>query len=95
MSLDLILQDVELSDNTLNDNTFDVFYNLDTKRIHAFENDTDEPREFVYRLTDDEDIIAKKHRQEILEYCLGVDMPFWDVEIRDIFIHGKYVELVN
>ena len=37
--MDLILEQIELKDNTLNDNTFDIFYDVNTKFIHAFEND--------------------------------------------------------
>jgi len=94
MSLELFLEEVELRENTINDNTFDVFYDINTKLLHAFENDTDEPREFVYRLTDDQDTIAEKHRQEILEYCLAVVLPTDSVGLGDIFMHGKYVERV-
>jgi len=94
MSLELFLEEVELRENTINDNTFDVFYDRNTKLLHAFENDTDEPREFVYRLTDDQDTIAEKHRQEILEYCLAVVLPTDSVGLGDIFMHGKYVERV-
>jgi hypothetical protein len=94
MSLELFLEEVELRENTINDNTFDVFYDINTKLLHAFENDTDVPREFVYRLTDDQDTIAEKHRQEILEYCLAVVLPTDSVGLGDIFMHGKYVERV-
>lgn len=95
MSLDLILEQVELADNKTNDNTFDVFYDINTKLLHAFENDVDEPREFVYRLTDTEENIAKNHRQEILEYCLAVVLPNESVGLGDIFMHGKFVEKIN
>ena len=95
MSLELFLEQVELADNTINDNTFDVFYDINTKLMHAFENDVDEPREFVYRLTDDQDTIAEKHRQEILEYCLAVVLPTESVCLGDIFVHGKYIEKIS
>jgi hypothetical protein len=48
--LELFLEQVELADNTTNYSTFDIFYDVNTKLIHAFENDADVPREFVYRL---------------------------------------------
>ena len=94
MSLELILEDVELIDNTTNDNTFDVFYDMNTKLIHAFENYVDEPREFVYKLIDDQDDIAREHRQEILEYCLAVVLPTEEVSLGDIFMHGKFIEKI-
>jgi len=95
MSLDLLLEQVELIDNTINDNTFDVFYDFNTKLFHAFENDVDEPREFIYRLTDTEENIAREHRQEILEYCLAVVLPTDEVCLGDIFMHGKFIEKIN
>lgn len=97
MSLELFLEQVELADNTINDNTFDVFYDLNTKLLHAFENDVEEgePREFVYRLKGEQDDIAKEHREEILNYCLAVVLPTDEVGLGDIFVHGKYVEKIK
>jgi hypothetical protein len=94
-NLELILEDVELIDNTTNDNTFDVYYDDNTKLIHAFENDVDEPREFVYKLKGEQDDIAREHRQEILEYCLVRVTPEDEVSLGDIFMHGKFIELYN
>ena len=97
MSLELFLEQVELADNTTNVNTFDVFYDLNTKLLHAFENDVEEgePREFVYRLKGEQDDIAKEHREEILNYCLAVVLPTDEVGLGDIFMHGKYVERIK
>jgi hypothetical protein len=97
MSLELFLEEVELADNTTNDNTFDVFYDLNTKLLHAFENDVEEgePREFVYRLKGEQDDIAKEHREEILNYCLAVVLPTDEVGLGDIFVHGKYIERIK
>ena len=97
MSLELFLEEVELADNTTNDNTFDVFYDLNTKLLHAFENDVEEgePREFVYRLKGEQDDIAKEHREEILNYCLAVVLPTDEFGLGDIFMHGKYVEIIK
>ena len=95
MSLELFLEQVELADNTTNDNTFDVFYDINTKLLHAFENDVYKPREFVYRLTDEQDDIAREHRQEILEYCLAVVLPTDEVGLGDIFMHAKYIEKIS
>jgi hypothetical protein len=95
MSLNLFLEQIELADNTINDNTFDVFIDINTNLFHAFENDVDEPREFVYRLTDTEESIAENHRQEILEYCLATVLPTDSVGLGDIFVHGKYIERLS
>ena len=94
MSLELFLEQIELADNTINDNTFDVFIDINTNLFHAFENDVDEPREFVYRLVDTEENIAENHRQEILEYCLATVLPTDSVGLGDIIVHGKYIERV-
>jgi hypothetical protein len=96
MSLELFLEQIELADNKTNDNTFDIFYDINTKEIHAFENDVEdgEPRHFKYRLTDTEENIARNHREEILEYCLAVVLPTDSVGLGDIFLHRKYVEKI-
>jgi len=95
--MELILEQIELKDNTLNDNTFDILFDVETGLIHAIENDVpkDEAREFVYRLVDDEDKIASEHREEILNYCLATVLPTDEVGLGDIFCHGKYVELID
>jgi len=95
MSLDLILEQIELADNTDNDNTFDIFLDINTNIIHAFENDVKQAREFKYRLTDTEENIAEKHRQEILEYCLAVVLPTDSVGLGDIIVHGKFLERIQ
>jgi hypothetical protein len=91
----LILEEIELKDNKVNDNTFDIFYDVNTKLIHAVENGVVNPREFVYRLVDTEENIAKNHRQEILEYCLATILPSDTVGLGDIFLHRKYVERLS
>ena len=92
--LELFLEQVELADNTTNYSTFDIFYDVNTKLIHAFENDADVPREFVYRLKGEQDDIAREHRQEILEYCLATVLSTDEVGLGDIFVHGKFIEKV-
>jgi hypothetical protein len=93
--MELFLEQIELADNTTNDNDFDIFYDVNTKLIHAFENTDYFPREFVYRLKGEEDAIAKEHRQEILEYCLAAVLPTDEVGLGDIFVHGKYIERIK
>jgi hypothetical protein len=74
---------------------YNVFIDINTNLFHAIENDVDEPREFVYRLTDAEENIAENHRQEILEYCLATVLPTDTVGLGDIFVHGKYIERLS
>jgi hypothetical protein len=97
MSLDIILEQIELSDNTTNDNTFDIFYDINTKEIHAFENDVEvgEQRHYIYRLVDSEENIAINHREEILTYCLAQVLPTDSVGLGDIFIHRKYIKKIS
>jgi hypothetical protein len=94
--LEQILEQIELRENKLNDNTFDVFYDFNTKRFHAFENDVEEGemREFVFELTDTEENIVNNHREEILQYCLATVLPSDSVGLGDIFLHGKFIQQV-
>jgi hypothetical protein len=95
LKMELIAEQVELADNKLNDNDFDIFYNNETKLIHAFENnETENVREFVYELTENQDDISTKHREEILSYCLSSFNDDDEVSLADIFIHGKYVRRI-
>jgi hypothetical protein len=91
--MELILEQIDLKENKLNDNTFDVFYDFNTKRFHAFENDVEEGemREFVFELTDTEESIVNNHREEILQYCLATVLPSDSVGLGDIFLHGKFI----
>ncbi len=93
--MDILLEQIELFDNKENDNDFDIFFDFNTKLLHAFENNVDEPREFVYRLVDTEENIAKNHREEILQYCLATVLPTDSVGLGDIFLHGKFVERIK
>ena len=90
--MELILTDIELAENTRNDNTFDVWYNFETGTFVAYENGGN--RKFRYKLDGEFEDIAKNHRQEILDYCLAVVLPTEEVSIGDIFVHGKYIEIL-
>ena len=93
MALELILQDIELSDNTINDNTFDIWYSNRLQKFVANEN-VAKGRRFIYELTDTEENISKTHRQEILEYRLGSVTKEDEVNIGDIFMHSKFIEKI-
>jgi len=95
-TMELILEQIELKENKLNDNTFDVFYNFNTKRLHAFEKGVEEGvmREFVFELIGEQDYIAKTHREEILSYCLSKITPDDEVSLGDIFLHGKFIQQI-
>ena len=97
MSLDIILEQIELMDNTENDNTFDVFLDINTNEIVMFENDVEEDKKrcFKYVLSDTEENICKNHREEILSYCLATVLPSDNVGLQDIIIHGKYLKRIK
>jgi hypothetical protein len=89
-----IFDDIELADNTENDNTFRVDYDYDKQQFEATENvESGTPRVWFYEFTDTEENIVNNHKQEILEYCgfTKTDM----INRRDVFLHGKYVRLVK
>ena len=90
--MELILQDIELAENTKNGNVFDVWYNFETGTFIAQE--VDGVRTFRYKLDGDFETIAREHREEILEYCLAVVLPTEEVSIGDIFVHGKFIEII-
>ena len=99
MTLELILQDIELSENTINDNTFDVWYDKSAKTFLAVEVVEKvvgivTPREIKYRLLDTFQNISTNHRQEILEYRLGSVTKEDEVTIGDIFMHSKFIEKI-
>ena len=49
----------------------------------------------LYGLMGDQDDIASKHRDEILNYCLSVYTPTDEVSLMDIFMHGEYVKKLS
>ena len=91
MAFELILEDIELADNTTNDNVFDVWFNNQDQTFLAKELCTS-GRTFKYKTKFDIEEIATKHRQEILTYRLGKVTPDDVVTIGDIFMHRKFVE---
>ena len=91
MALELILTDVELADNTTNDNTFDVWYSKEGNTFLAIEN-IKGGRTFKYKVIGDIEEIALIWRIEILHYRLGKVTPQDEVTIGDIFMHGRFIE---
>lgn len=90
--MELILQDIELAENTKNGNVFDVWYNDTTGTFIAQE--VDGVRTFRYKIDGDFEKIAKEHRQEILEYRLCVVTADDEVTVGDVFMHGKFIEII-
>jgi len=92
--MELILTEIELKDNTLNDNTFNVFHDKTTGFFHAIEN-AEIPRKFNYKLKHSFEFISKKYKSEILEYCLGSVQKNDIVTLGDIFLHSKFIEKIR
>jgi hypothetical protein len=90
--MELILQDIELVENTTNGNVFDVWYNDTTGTFIAQE--VDGVRTFRYKLDGDFEEIVKEHGQEILEYRLGTVTADDVVTVGDVFMHGKFIEIL-
>ena len=89
MASELILEDVFLSNDLEEQNPCTIY--ADKKFIYCVANKT--ALVSLYKLTDEQDKIAKEHRTEILEYCIGE--PVGDVSLGDIFLHGKYVKKLS
>jgi hypothetical protein len=94
MAFELILQDIELADNTTNDNTFDVWFDYQAQVFLAKELCTS-GRTFKYKPIGDLEEIAINNRHEILKYRLGRVTPEDQVTIADIFMYGQFTELIK
>ena len=94
MAFELILQDIELADNTINDNTFDIWFDYQAQLFLAKELCTS-GRTFKYVPIGDLEEIAINNRQEILEYRLGRVTPQDQVTIADIFMYRKFTKIMD
>jgi len=93
MSFKVILQNIELADNTTNDNTFDVWFDERNNRFIAIEN-CKQGRCFKYALTDSIENIIKDHEYDILKYRLGRVTKDDEVTIGDIFMFRKFNKII-
>ncbi len=91
--MELILTDIELAENKSNDNTFDVWYNNTTGGIVALENGTG-GRRFHYKLSKEVEDLTSEEQREILEYRLGRVTADDEVTVADMFMHGKFIEIL-
>jgi hypothetical protein len=93
VSSEMILDEVFMIDDELETFPYDIFHNAENGLIYAVSQTTDEVR--IYKLTQDQDTIAKEHRQEILEYVLSKVGEHDEVCLADIFMYGKFNELLS
>jgi len=90
--MELILEEIELFDNKIDDNLFNVF--ADTNGLIVAK-EIGGNRTFNYKLKKEQNDIAREHREEILEYRLVRVTEEDEVSLGDIFMHGEHVELIT
>jgi hypothetical protein len=93
LSSELIREDVDIS-NSLADG-YNIYANHITGLIYAVNMDDENATLYVYKLIKPQEVIEVEHRDEILDYCLSVKTKEDEVCLGDIFVHGKYVELIS
>jgi predicted type IV restriction endonuclease len=92
--MELISEDIFLSDDLDESNPVDVFTegnDTDENPIRIYTLDKNENIR-VFKLKKQQSVIEVEHRGEILDYCLSKVTAADEVGLIDIFIHGKYVE---
>jgi hypothetical protein len=92
-SSEMILDEVFMIDDELETFPHTIYHNAEQGLIYAVSQCSDELR--IYKLIGDQDTIAKEHRQVILEYVLSKVGEHDEVSLADIFMYGKFNELVS
>jgi hypothetical protein len=87
--MELIRNKIEIQGE---ENTFAVYFSPKTNSFFAVENIVNKRKTLVFTLVDTLENIIEKHREEILEYCLGSFTKDDVVILGDIFLHGKYIK---
>jgi hypothetical protein len=83
----LLLQGIYLSDDINEENPTDIF--VDKENIMYAVQRNGKVRAF--KLTHNQDEIALRFRDEILEYCLDIVTKDDEVRLADIFMYGKHM----
>tara|TARA_R110000868_G_scaffold38450_2_gene134524 strand:+ start:201 stop:641 length:441 start_codon:yes stop_codon:yes gene_type:complete len=88
---ELIGEDIYLEEDLGETNPCRIFADKDSiiYAVDAEDNVT------LFGLRDEQDVIASKHRDEILTYCLHAYYSTDEVSLMDIFMHGKYVKKLS
>lgn len=92
LSCELIREEVEISDSVIDG--YNIYASDITGLIYAVSEEPNDPL-YIYKLTKPQAEIEVEHRDEILDYCLAVKTKDDEVCLGDIFMHGKYVELIT
>lgn len=91
LSCELIREQVEINESEL---LYDIYASEVTGLIYAVSYVSTDPL-FIYKLIKPQAEIEIMHRDEILDYCLGKKTPEDEVSLGDIFVHGKYIQLIT
>jgi hypothetical protein len=91
LSSELIREQVDINQS---ETTFDIYASDVTGLIYAVSEEPNDPL-FIYKLIKPQAEIEVEHRDEILDYCLAKKTPEDEVSLGDIFVHGKYIQLIT
>jgi hypothetical protein len=92
LSCELIRERVEIG-NSLADG-YNIYASDVTGLIYGVSEEPNDPL-FIYKLIKPQAEIEVEHRDEILDYCLAKKTKEDEVSLGDIFVHGKYIELIS
>lgn len=92
LSCELIRESVDIG-NSLADG-YNIYSSDVTGLIYAVSEEPNDPL-FIYKLIKPQAEIEVEHRDEILDYCLAKKTPEDEVSLGDIFVHGKYIQLIT
>jgi hypothetical protein len=92
LSCELIRESVD-GYNSLADG-YNIYASDVTGLIYAVSEEPTDPL-FIYKLIKPQAEIEVEHRDEILDYCLAKKTPEDEVSLSDIFVHGKYLQLLR
>ena len=87
---ELILEEIYLNGDNNEEYPINVYADKNSGLIYTVCNKRNTLKS--WELTDEQNKIAKEHREEILDYCLCIVTPQDEVSLSDIFLHGKYVK---
>ena len=91
LSCELIRESVDINQSEL---VYDIYASDITGLIYAVPNDPNETL-YVYKLIKPQAEIEVEYRDEILDYCLSIKTKEDEVSLGDIFVHGKYTQLIT
>lgn len=91
LSCELIREQVDINEKAT---WYNIYASEVTGLIYALPTDPNETL-YIYKLIKPQAEIEVEHRDEILDYCLAKKTPEDEVSLGDIFVHGKYIQLIT